>query len=245
MFESGELSQQTAGVLVSTVSQLQGSPLGSTVANWRSAELSSSSTQDFPRNQFFFGSYQDGSAPQPFSSPTTPGLSPHYPQTPTVSSPGPQMGFQTPTTPQPSRDLAFSCGPKESDSFCVASDTCQQRQTSRHLHRRRTKQDKDLAGLQRAASSSETVFSSQDVCRTGASLSLPPGPTCKEESGGETGGARDHGGPEGTWVGFYSFHVILTVNENVCLQMWMNVSFEGTCHGNVWVSYLGYTGIVW
>ncbi|XP_029282579.1 transcriptional-regulating factor 1-like isoform X2 [Cottoperca gobio] len=77
-----------------------------------------------PAEDFF---YQENYPPQPFCSPTTPGPSPHYPQTPAISSPGAQiqqtgnLDFHVPTsrescdgslmTPDPGQQHPYQTSP--------------------------------------------------------------------------------------------------------------------------------------
>lgn len=107
--------QDAWGHVEASLSQLQCSPLG----RWSSLEFNP--TDDF---QFYQSGYHDNSAPQPFCSPTTPGPSPHYPQTPTVSSPVPHLHA---VTSDPGQNL--------------------QRQTSRRRPPTQTDQIQDLTGL--------------------------------------------------------------------------------------------------
>ncbi|XP_061571954.1 mucin-2-like [Cololabis saira] len=214
LFEASDApgpDEQTLGGLVSPVSQLHCSPLGSTSAgaalgNWRSNELSSSSAEIFPRSQFFFKDYRDGIGPEPFCSPTTPGPGPHYPQSPAVSSPGlhlhpttDRMGFSPPAATratQLNRDLP-----------CVASKTGQQRQrrtsqhrTSQRLPLSRAEQDPDPGGLQKAVGISEG--GGQESGRTGPSLQRGV-LTCRSGRGGGRAGPRGNSQTDvvdRTWV---------------------------------------------
>ncbi|KAM9766908.1 uncharacterized protein ACNS7B_017522 [Menidia menidia] len=99
VFEQGDTPGQNhyswgGGVpALPSLAQQQCSPLGSTSADgalrgWSSLDFASLSAEDFPTGQLFHENYHGS---QPFCSPTTPGPSPHPPQTPAVPSPGPQV----------------------------------------------------------------------------------------------------------------------------------------------------------
>ncbi|XP_069019840.1 uncharacterized protein [Embiotoca jacksoni] len=169
--------QDSWGPLGPTLSQLQYSPLGSMSAGASSGRWSS--VEDFPSDQLFHHSYHDNSGLQPFCSPTTPGLSPHYPQTPTVSSPGPQM------YPKTDR-LGFQTSSYSLDDV-VTSD----------LLPGQTEPGQDLTGLHHRAGSSDTSFQgrSKDVGSTGPSPGLAAGLSWREEGGG--GGGGEGGGRGG------------------------------------------------
>ncbi|XP_039649632.1 transcriptional-regulating factor 1-like isoform X2 [Perca fluviatilis] len=155
---------QDQGAWRPTLSQLRCSPLGSGTGNvtpgcWSSADFNNQSpAEDFSGSQFFFhDSYHDNYASQqPFCSPTTPGPSPHYPQTPAVCSPGSQMHpsqerMEFPA--QPSRQT-LSCCFHDYDGYPVTSDPAQT-----------TNQGQDVTGAARAPS-------------------LAAGPSLRDESGG-------------------------------------------------------------
>ncbi|XP_030009268.1 uncharacterized protein LOC115432524 isoform X2 [Sphaeramia orbicularis] len=98
------------GALEPVQTQGQSSGLGSVSGEvdpirWRSTEFSSGLTDNFynPLSEFYPNSYHDDGATQPFCSPSTPGPSPHYPQAPFVSSPGPRISpaFHTQDTTLP------------------------------------------------------------------------------------------------------------------------------------------------
>ncbi|XP_023252226.1 transcriptional-regulating factor 1-like [Seriola lalandi dorsalis] len=202
--------QDTWGPLEPTLSQMQCSPLGSlsggtALGRWSSMDFSSSSTEDFSNTQFFPDSYHDSIAPQSFCSPTTPGPSPHYPHTPTISSPGPQMhprnemlGFHTQTSAQ-----LNSCCLQESDSFPLSSEPSQHHphQSSRRLLPSQTEPIQDQTGVFNSAGDLETGFSpqggGQNVSSAAQSPSLPAGPIWREECGG---GGRGDGQPDWTWM---------------------------------------------
>ncbi|XP_041834685.1 transcriptional-regulating factor 1-like [Melanotaenia boesemani] len=182
------LGQHTWGHLVPTMSQQQCSPLGSVsdgnaVGRWNSIDLSSLSAQDFPSNQFFHEGYHDNNGPEPFSSPTTPGPSPHYPQIPAVSSPGPQMHPRTKKTGQQL--------PLEASKQFLLSQT---------------EPVQEMMGLHRTTGSSGTSFSPEERGQKVSSAGPPLGPAAgmtpiEEYEGGRRGGrrGRDFQSPS-TWV---------------------------------------------
>ncbi|KAF6734936.1 Transcriptional-regulating factor 1 [Oryzias melastigma] len=183
-----------AGPLAPALSQLQCSPLNS--AGGAMGRWSSSSAEDFPTNQFFYDSYNDSNAPQPFCSPTTPGPSPHYPQTPAVSSPGPHMhlrtdltGFHAQTTPQLGRDQTMGCGPNKPDSYYLSSDTNQQQhQMSPRFCQSQADTIEDLIGFLKGAVSSENSFSCLGrgllTSSSDSSQGLSADVTCRVQGGG-------------------------------------------------------------
>ncbi|XP_029374885.1 uncharacterized protein LOC115054042 [Echeneis naucrates] len=156
-----------------------GIPLG----RWSSAEFRSSSTEEFG-TQFYPDSGQ-----QAFCSPTTPGPSPQYPHTPTMSSPGTQVhprnerqAFHT----QPSTQT-FSCLP-DSDSFPLSSEP------GPHLLPGHTEPMLDLTGFFNAVGDLDTSFppqeGGQNVNSSAQAPSLPAGPAWAAKCGGgsSTGG---------------------------------------------------------
>lgn len=207
----------TWGPLEPALSQLQCSPLGSMSGGVPSVEFRSLSAEDFSSNQFFPYSYHDGEASQPFCSPSTPGPSPHYPQTPAISSPGPptqpqteRLRLQTQTSTQLNRNKTISCSLHESDSYPATSDPGQhQLSHTEPIH--------NQSGLLDAASSLESCFSPQGRGQDVSSAAQPPGLLAglswREECGGgrrqgrggrggARGGARGGGGdrqPDLTW----------------------------------------------
>ncbi|XP_071335726.1 uncharacterized protein [Trachinotus anak] len=208
--------QDTWGSLEPALSQMQCSPLGSlsggtAPGRWSSMEFSSSCAEDFSNAQFFPDSYHDSSAPQSFCSPTTPGPSPHYPHTPTISSPGPQMhprkeslGFHTQTSPQLCRDQTLSCCLHKSDGYPLSSEPSQHHphQTTRCLLPSRTEPIQDQMDLFNAAGGLETSFSpqggGQNVCSAPQAPRLPAGPMWREECGG--GGQSTGGDGQPDWT---------------------------------------------
>ncbi|AWO95515.1 putative transcriptional-regulating factor 1-like [Scophthalmus maximus] len=104
------------------LSQTQWPPLGSVsggaaLGSWNSLDFSSSSTDDF-NSQFL----PDSNGPQDFCSPNTPGPSPHYPQTPTTCSPGPQSHHGDESLYFHSQTFTdFSCCPRPSDNCPLTS----------------------------------------------------------------------------------------------------------------------------
>ncbi|XP_040887887.1 transcriptional-regulating factor 1-like [Toxotes jaculatrix] len=225
--------QDTWGPLEPTLAQMQCTPLGSlsggiALGRWSSMEFSSSSTEDFSNAQSFPHTYHDGNATQAFCSPSTPGPSPHYPQTPTISSPGPQMhprnerlGFHTQTSTQLNRDQPLSSCLHESDSYTLSSEPsqCRPHQTGQHLLPSQTEPIQDQTGLFNAASSLQTNYSpqgrGQNVSGAVQSPSLTTGLIWTEECGqggrntGKGGGGRGGGGrrggrgggqPDWTWM---------------------------------------------
>ncbi|XP_044043456.1 mitotic deacetylase-associated SANT domain protein-like [Siniperca chuatsi] len=214
--------QNTWRPLGPTLSQLQGSPLGSmsgevALGRWSSVEFSSSSAEDYSSTQFFHDSCHDNNAPQPFCSPTTPGPSPHYPQTPTISSPGPQMhpreerpDFHAQASRQLNRNKTLSCCLHESDGYPMISDPGQHHphQTSRHLLQSQSELNQDQTGLLDAAGISESRFSPQGRGRDVSGAAQPPGLLAglswREECGGGRrrgrGGVRRGGDSEPNWT---------------------------------------------
>ncbi|KAM7375569.1 hypothetical protein PAMA_014601 [Pampus argenteus] len=202
----------TWGPLEPAVSQLQCSPLGSVseipLERRSSMEFMSSSAEDFSNNQFFPYSYHDSNATQPICSPSTPGPSPHYPQTPAISSPGPQMhprterrGFQTQTPTQLNRDKTTSCCLHKSDSYPACSDPGQH-QLSQNIVPNQTKLIHSQSELPNAASSIQSCFPpqgrGQDVSSTAQPPGLPAGLNWVEECTGGRGGDGDSQ-PDLTW----------------------------------------------
>ncbi|XP_030608656.1 uncharacterized protein LOC115796392 [Archocentrus centrarchus] len=169
------------------------SPHGLSVERWRSPELNSA--EDFSGTQFFPDSFLNAS--QPFCSPTTPGPSPHYPQTPTVSSPSPQMHPRTERTgfhTQMHRDQIPDPGQYH------------QHQTNQQLLSSQTEQIQDLTGLLHTAGTSKTSFSpsgrGQHVGRAAQCMSLSAGLNWTEECGEKKGKGRggDDGQPDWNWM---------------------------------------------
>ncbi|XP_041822508.1 uncharacterized protein LOC121627595 [Chelmon rostratus] len=195
-----------------TLSQLQCSSLDSmseevTLGRLSSVEFGSSPAEDFSSTQFFHDSCHDKNGPQPFCSPNTPGLSPHYPQTPTISSPVPQMhpreervDFHTQASRQLSRDKTLSCCRQEYDTYPLTSDPGQHhlRQTNPHLLRSQNELIQDQTGLLDAAGNSESSFSPQGRGEDGSSTAQPPGPPA--ECGGGGGGGRGGGNDQTDWT---------------------------------------------
>ncbi|XP_049921388.1 transcriptional-regulating factor 1-like isoform X2 [Epinephelus moara] len=118
---------------------------------WSSVDFTSSSAEDFSSTRFFHHSCHDNSSAQPFCSPTTPGLSPHYPQTPTLSSPDAQChpGKEKQTLRQVGEDQTLHWCLDEYDSYRLTSDPSQPRplQTSRHLLHNHRDLIQDQTGL--------------------------------------------------------------------------------------------------
>ncbi|XP_075950992.1 uncharacterized protein LOC142952872 isoform X4 [Anarhichas minor] len=192
IYGPGNPSGPVQGTWRPTPPQLQCPPLGPmtggvALGRWSSMEFNSPSAEDFSGTQFFHDSYLDDYAPQPFCSPTTPGPSPHYPQTPTFSSPGPQMHPSTErldfNIQQLSRDETLSCLPHP-------------HQTSRHLQQSRSELIQDQTGV---LDTTESCFSphggGQDVSSAAQSPGLSAGLSWREESGGR--GGRGRGGSRG------------------------------------------------
>ncbi|KAM9334226.1 uncharacterized protein ABDE67_021959 [Symphorus nematophorus] len=192
-----------------TLPQLQFPPLGSLSAEvapgrWSSMEFSSAVAEDSSSNHFFHDSCHDNNAPQPFCSPNTPGPSPHYPQTPTYSSPGPQiypreerLDFHPQTSRQLSRDQTLSCCLQEYDSYAaVTSDPGQHQQL---LLQSQSEPIQDQTGLLDAAGNSESCFSPQggDQEVSGATQSAGGG---RGRGGRGRGGRGGSGQPDWTWM---------------------------------------------
>ncbi|MEQ2162549.1 hypothetical protein GOODEAATRI_020944 [Goodea atripinnis] len=207
--------QHTWDSMSPTLSQVQCIPLGSTSAGnamgrWSSIEVSSSHTEDFPNNQFYHESYHGSNTQQPFCSPTTPGPSPHYPQTPAVSSPGPQMHPRTDRTGCPkqmskqgNRDPSAGLSLNDTSSYFQPSDKAQQhphQRTQHHLHSQGELAEEVAVG------SLETSFSpperGQPSSSSGLTQGLSAGQSCKEECGGGRRGPRkgNESQPDWNWV---------------------------------------------
>ena len=166
--------------------QLQCSPLGSmsgevTLGRW-SSDFSSSPAEDSSSTQFFHNN-----TPQPFCSPNTPGPSPHYPQTPTISSPGPHLHPREDRLDlhaQLSRDTTLSCRLQECDGYQMISE--------QHLLQSQSELIQDQTGLLNAAVNPDSRFSpqggGQDVSNSTQTSGLPAGLSWREESGGGVGG---------------------------------------------------------
>lgn len=192
-------AQHTWDSVSPTLPQVRCPPLGSTSAGdpmgrWSSIEVSSSPAEDFPNNQFYHEGYHGINNQQPFCSPTTPGPSPHYPQTPTVSSPGPQMHARTDRTGCPqqasqqlNRDPASGLPLNDPSSFFLSSDKTQPHphQRSQHLL-----QSQSEPAEEAAASSLEASFSPQKRGPPGSSSSPSPGPSAGKSCNQECGGRR-------------------------------------------------------
>ncbi|KAF3688352.1 Transcriptional-regulating factor 1 [Channa argus] len=202
--------ENTWEALEPALSELQCSPLnsmseGATLGKWSSIDFSSSSTEDFSNSQFFPESYHDNNASQSFCSPTTPGPSPHYPQTPTISSPGPQMhprkermSFSTQASTQLNINKPPICCLHESNSYPVTPDPGQQypNETSTCL-----------LPSQSEPMQEQRCFSpqgkGQDVSSAAQPSSVPAGLNWKEESGSRgrrRGGGRGGGDPKPDWT---------------------------------------------
>ncbi|XP_054479639.1 uncharacterized protein LOC129111634 isoform X2 [Anoplopoma fimbria] len=213
VYGPGDQSGPVQGTWSPTPPQLQWPPPGPGTGGvaqgrWSSVEFDSSTTEDFSSTQFFHDSYNDDYAPQPFGSPTTPGPSPHYPQTPTFSSPGSQMpprterpDFDEQSFRQLSRDETLSCSLHEYDSYLMTSDPGQlhPHQTAGHLLQSQSELIQDQTGLM---DTTEGCFSpqgrGQDVSSAAQSPGLSAGLSWREESGGGGGrGGRGGGGGGG------------------------------------------------
>lgn len=203
--DTSNLGEDSWRHLEPTVSQLQCTALDSisagahqaapsphrlSVGGWSATELNPA--EDFSSTQFF----QDGylNAPQPFCSPTTPGPSPHYPQTPAVSSPSPQMHPRTERT-----------GFHTQINSDQTSDPSQyhQHQTSQRLLSSQTEQMQNLTGLLHTAGTSETSLSTprrgQHVRSAAQSMSLSTGLNWTEECGGGKGGGKGGDDSHADW----------------------------------------------
>ncbi len=181
---------------------------------WSSVGFSSSPAQDSSSAHFFHNSCHDNSAPQPFCSPNTPGPSPHYPQTPTICSPAPQMlpreerlDFHTQTPRQLSRAEALSSCLQEYSSNPLITDGAQQRphQTNHHFLQGQSELIQDRTSLQETARDSESCFSppsrGQEVSGTAQPAGLPAGLSWREECKGVGGGrGGENSQPDWTWV---------------------------------------------
>ncbi|KAK2857158.1 hypothetical protein Q5P01_005893 [Channa striata] len=193
------------GLAALQCSQLNSMSGGATLGKWSSIDFSSSSAEDFSNNQFFPDSFHDNNASQSFCSPTTPGPSPHYPQTPTISSPGPQMhprkerlSFSTPASTQLNINKPPSCCLHESSSYPVTPDPGQHHpnETSTCLLPSQTEPIQD-----------QSCFSPQGKGQDASSAAhapvVPAGLKWKEESGGRgrrRGAGRGGGDCQPSWT---------------------------------------------
>lgn len=197
------------GPLVPALSQVEVRPqvstsTGGTTERWSSTDLSLSA-QDFYNNNLFNEMYHKNNAQQPFCSPTTPGPSPHYPQTPAVSSPGPHMHhgtdgkcFQKQTSTRQSRNHTSGYRLSEANSYFDMSDpSWQHLQASQHHLPSQTEPTEDLANLLKCA---ETLNCA------GPTLHPPAGLTQKKacEKRGRMTRKGEDDYPDCAWVCYHS-----------------------------------------
>ncbi|XP_056883189.1 transcriptional-regulating factor 1-like [Takifugu flavidus] len=183
--------------LEATLSQLECSPQASVsgegnLGRWDLMDFSSSSTE-----KAFSTQYYQSTAPQPFCSPTTPGPSPQYPQTPTLSSPPIQPWEESRNIyPQTFGQLS-SCGLQECDSYTSQPPPHQ----TNHPLLSQYELIQDQTGLFDTARCSSNglcpqVMTQEAGCSS-PSPSLPAGLTWREDHGR----AAEHCPPDWThWV---------------------------------------------
>ncbi|XP_076579456.1 transcriptional-regulating factor 1-like [Chaetodon auriga] len=164
------------------------------LGRWSSVDFGSSPAEGFSGAQFFHDSFN---APQPFCSPNTPGPSPHYPQTPTISSPAPPMH-----TWEERLDFHTQASRQELDPYLMTPDPGQHHlhQTNQGLLQGQTGLIQDQTGLLDAAGTSESCFSPRGRAEDVSRAAPPPGPPaeCGGGAGGGTGGG--HGQADWTWM---------------------------------------------
>lgn len=175
--------QDACRSLDATLSQLQCSPQASmssedNLGRWGLMDFSSSLTEEA-----FTTQYYHNPAPQPFCSPTTPGPSPQYPQTPTLSSP-PMQPWEEPRNvfPQTSGQLS-SCGFLEYDAYAGQHPP----QQTAQLLMSQYELIQDQAGLFDGPGCSDSGLSpqvmTQEVQDGSPSPSLPAGLSWREDHG--------------------------------------------------------------
>lgn len=175
------------------------------MGRWTSVDFSSSSAEESSSAQFY-----QNNAPQPFCRPTTPGLSPHYPQTPTI--PSPQIhpkeerpDFHTQTSGQLSSDKTLSCL-HGYGSYPRISDPAQHHphQTSQHHFLQQSELIQDQMGVLDTIRNSESYFSlqvrGQEVSSAAQAPALPVQLSCRDEHGGGGGGRGGNVQPDLTRV---------------------------------------------
>lgn len=152
------------------------------MGRWGLMDFSSSLTEEAFSNQYYHNT-----APQPFCSPTTPGPSPQYPQTPTLSSPPMQPWEETRNLyPQTS---AQSSSPSllEYESYASQHHPHQ----TNHLLMSQYELIQDQTGLFDAAGHSDNGLSpqvmTQEVSSSSPSPRLPAGLSCREDHGRAAG----------------------------------------------------------
>ncbi|XP_011604630.1 transcriptional-regulating factor 1-like isoform X2 [Takifugu rubripes] len=162
------------------------------LGRWDLMDFSSSSTE-----KAFSTQYYQSTAPQPFCSPTTPGPSPQYPQTPTLSSPPIQPWEESRNIyPQTFGQLS-SCGLQECDSYTSQPPPHQ----TNHPLLSQYELIQDQTGLFDTARCSSNglcpqVMTQEAGCSS-PSPSLPAGLTWREDHGR----AAEHCPPDWThWV---------------------------------------------
>lgn len=239
MFEQSDSpgpGQPSWGPLVPALSQVQcrsqaSTSAGGTTERWSSIDLSSSA-QDFHNNNLFNKRYHEHNAQQPFCSPTTPGPSPHYPQTPAVSSPGPQMHlgtdgkcFPKQTSSHQSRNHTSGYCLNEANSYYMSDPGWQHLQTSQQRLPRQTELTEDLASLLKCA---ETLGSGSSPRETGPNISgagptqrRPAGLTLKEgcEKRGRMTRKGEDGHPDWAWVCCHSIGCYCESENNICKKL--------------------------
>lgn len=154
-------------------------------------DFSSSMTEEA-----FSSQYYHHTAPQPFCSPTTPGPSPQYPQTPTLSSPPMQLWEET-------RNLyPQTSAPLSSPSLLECEGYTSQRQPRQTIHLLMSQYEltQDQSGLFDAAGHPDTGLSpqvmTQEVSRSSPSPRLPADLSWREDHGRAAG----HGPSDMTWA---------------------------------------------
>lgn len=181
--------------LEAVLSQLQCPPQASTsgedhLGRWGLMDFSSSLTEEA-----FSTQYYHNAAPQPFCSPTTPGPSPQYPQTPTLSSPPMQPWEET-------RNLYSQTSAQSSSPSLLEyeSYTSQHKppQTS-HLLMSQYELIQDQTGLFDTAGHSDNGLSPQVTQEVGSSSPSPRFPAGLSW-GEDHGRAAGHCPSDVTWV---------------------------------------------
>lgn len=194
--------------LEATLSPLQCSPQASGEDNqkrWGLMAFGSSLTEKACTQ------YYHNTAPQPFCSPTNPGPSPQYPQTPTLSSPPVQPWEESRNVYTQTFEQLSSCSLLECDSY-----TCQPHphQTNPPLMSQ-YELIQDQMGLFDTARCTNKGLSlhvmTQEACSSSPSPSFPAGLTWREDDGRAAG----HCPSDWTWV---PEHVNAAVSKKCCYK---------------------------
>lgn len=135
--------------------------------------------------------YHHHSAPQPFCSPTTPGPSPQYPQTPTLSSPLMQPWEET-------RNLYPQTSAQSSSPSLLEFESYTRQHHPHQIDQLLMGQYEliqDQTGLFQPSRLSDSALT-QEVCRSSSSPRPPAGPSWREDPGSAAG----HGPSDVPWV---------------------------------------------